>query len=99
MDRAAIQSEVDALEAEIFEFLILIWPDCNCDGSLSGGITFQVGPDSGQTLAHSIAEMAILRQLSVYRQQYRRNSCIMGAISRRLMQRFQEPSKENKLVL
>ena len=25
------------------------------DGSLSAGITFQVGPDSGQTITHSIA--------------------------------------------
>ena len=60
MDRAAIQSEVDALEAEISRISDnTTWAGLQLlDGSLSGGITFQVGPDSGQTLVHSIAEMA-----------------------------------------
>ena len=59
-DRAALQSEVDALEAEIDRISEnTTWASLSIlDGALSAGITFQIGADSGQTITHSIADMA-----------------------------------------
>ena len=59
-DRAALQSEVDALEAEIDRISEnTTWASLSIlNGALSAGITFQVGADSGQTITHSIADMA-----------------------------------------
>ena len=59
-DRAALQSEAASIEAEItrisddttFAGLNLV------NSGLSGGITFQIGADSGQTITHSILNMA-----------------------------------------
>jgi flagellin len=59
-DRAAIQSEVDALEAEITRISDdTTWAGLNLVNSgLSDGITFQIGADSGQTISHSIPNFA-----------------------------------------
>jgi len=59
-DRAAIQSEVDALEAEITRISDdTTWAGLNLINSgLSDGITFQIGADSGQTITHSILNLA-----------------------------------------
>ena len=59
-DRAAIQSEVDALEAEITRISDdTTWAGLNLVNSgLSDGITFQIGADSGQTITHSIPNFA-----------------------------------------
>ena len=59
-DRAALQSEVDALESEIDRISEnTTWASLSIlNGALSAGITFQVGADSGQTITHSIADMA-----------------------------------------
>ena len=59
-DRAALQSEVDALEAEIDRVSEnTTWASLSIiDGALSAGITFQIGADSGQTITHSILNLA-----------------------------------------
>ena len=59
-DRAALQSEADALEAEIRRISDdTTWAGLNLVNSgLSDGITFQIGADSGQTISHSIPNFA-----------------------------------------
>ena len=59
-DRTSIEAEAQSLEAEITRIADnTTWAGLNLlNGDLSGGVTFQLGSDSGQTIAHSIPEMA-----------------------------------------
>ena len=59
-DRAALQAEAAALEAEISRISdTTSWGGINLlDGSLSDGITFQAGTKEGETIVASIPDMA-----------------------------------------